>query len=407
MTDEAYQVASLLSVDEAIAIIDAVPVRPRVVEAGLSDAVGQYLGRAISADRDYPPFDKSLMDGFAVRCSDTAGGQAELKIVGEVLAGMEAGGTLEAGKAMGIMTGAPLPAGADGVVPIEDAGVRGDQVVIRVAAVAGRFVTRRGSDCSRGKAVLSAGTRMGAAQVAVAASVGAERVSVFARPRVGVLTTGDEVVVRGPVLGHQIRDGNGPMLRALLKRLGYPTSGARHVTDDAAAVTEAIEAALVGNEVLLVAGGMSVGQRDFVPGALEKLGFDLRIRKLRIKPGKPFVFAVGKRGGEDRFVFGLPGNPVSAFVCTVRLVERLLRRMSGGVPDDGVVCMPLAEGLGANGPREFYQPAEITMEGWAKPLQWKGSADVFTLARAGGLIVRSENAPVVDAGKIVRVMILQ
>ncbi|HEX2972822.1 MAG TPA: hypothetical protein VHP11_10845, partial [Tepidisphaeraceae bacterium] len=187
----------LLTVEEAIRIIDAAPVQPRIVELDLEAAQGLCLAEEVTTDRDYPPFDKSLMDGFAVRVGDLEQLPAELRVVGEIAAGREAAEPLRAGQAMAIMTGAPLPAGADGVVPVEEAEYRepepgAGQATIRVAKAGawGRWVAKQGSDVKAGQVVLHKGMRLGAAQLGLAAMVGASRVRVFAAPRVAVLATG-------------------------------------------------------------------------------------------------------------------------------------------------------------------------------------------------------------------------
>jgi molybdopterin molybdotransferase len=310
-----------------------------------------------------------------------------------------------AGEAIAIMTGAPIPPGAEGVVPVEETAREGDRVrIARAAADPGRFIHRRGADVSQGRVVLSRGARMEAAQIAVAATVGAHQVETYARPRVAVLSTGDELVdARQAPGGAQIRNSNGPMLVALLRRLGCEARDRGVAVDRPEEIRAAIESALEDHDVLFVSGGMSMGVYDYVPRLLAEMGFDLRITKLRIKPGKPFVFAT--RG--EKFVFGLPGNPVSGFACTVRLASRLLARMAGGRPVEKWVVGRLTAGIGANGPREFYQPAKVT---WAAsgpevtPLAWKGSADLFTLAGADALLVRPENEGALEMGAAVRVL---
>ena len=260
-------------------------------------------------------------------------------------------------------------------------------------------VQKRGSDVRHGEVVLRRGMRLGPAQLAAAASVGAARVRVCAKPRVGVLATGDELVpidqTPGPA---QIRNSNSVMLAALLRRLGCDVSELGVVRDTPEAVRNALQRAMSQCDVLFVTGGMSMGEYDFVPRTLIDLGADLRITKLRIKPGKPFVFA----SFGQRYVFGLPGNPVSAFVCTTRLALRLIARVSGETPTERWIHASLSEPLPANGPREFYQPV-FCRDGVATPLKWKGSADVFTLAAANGLLARAENDPPLPAGAAVRV----
>lgn len=393
-------VSDLLTVAQAIEVIDRVPVAPRVVEVALAEADGLVLAEDVVADRDYPPFDKSLMDGYAVRCADvTANSEATLKVIGEIAAGQQAARGLAAGEAFAIMTGAPMPEDADGVVPVEDVERSFESVRILSATNPGRFIAKRGSDVRSGAVVLHSGTRLGPAQLAVAASVGAARVKVFAKPQAAVLATGDELVpienTPGPA---QIRNSNSLMLVSLLKRLGCDVTDLGVVRDTPEAVRDALQHGM-RFDVLFVTGGMSMGQHDYVPQTLIDLGVHLRITKLRIKPGKPFVF--GSKDG--RFVFGLPGNPVSGFVCTMRLAARLLARLSGGNQEPRWIAAPLLGPLPANGPREFYQPVVLS-DGKVAPLEWKGSADVYTLAAANALLVRAENEPERAAGDVVRVL---
>lgn len=407
-------VSDLLTVAQAMAIIDSVPVQPRVERAPLSGAQGRWLAEDITADRDAPPFDKSQMDGYAVRCGDTAGAPVGLRIVGEIAAGSVADRPLEAGEAMAIMTGAPIPAGADGVVPVEETEIVGGQVRIRKPAVPGRYIAVRGSDVVAGQTVLRKGVLLDASQVAMAASVGAGHVLLFAKPRVAVLSTGDEIVqveqTPGPT---QIRNSNNPMLVALLRKLGCEVTDLGTAPDLPAEIRLTMEEGLAA-DVLFVSGGMSMGTHDYVPRIILDLGFEMKVAKLRIKPGKPFVFAV-KADPTTKFIFGLPGNPVSGFVCTLRLASRLIARLGGSVVREKWLAGKLDTGLPANGPREFHQPAIWTppAEGGTSsrnefatitPLAWKGSADLYTLAMANALLVRGENEPPLAKGTLVRVL---
>ena len=219
-------VSKLISVKEAIDVVDRTEVRPRVVRVKLGDADGMRLARDVVADRDYPPFAKSLMDGYAVRSADvTARGAAaslELKLVGEVAAGGKLDRPIAQGEAAAIMTGAPLPAGADGVVPVEDAQRNGEDAVrITRPGQPARYVAARGSDCTKGTIVLKRGVPIGPQQAAVLATVGAWEVDVFDRPRVAVLATGNELTAEGEYAGDMlIRNSNSPMLASLLRRMG-------------------------------------------------------------------------------------------------------------------------------------------------------------------------------------------
>ncbi|HYO08069.1 MAG TPA: molybdopterin molybdotransferase MoeA [Tepidisphaeraceae bacterium] len=441
-------VSDLLTVAQAIAVIDAAAVTPRIEVVPLSQAAGLVLAEDVVADRDYPPFDKSLMDGYAVRCADVSSAPVELALVGEIPAGQRADRGLAEGETLAIMTGAPLPPGADGVVPVEDSErTTAQRVRLLSATTPGRYIARRGSEVLRGAVVLTRGTVLGPAQLAVAASVGAARLPAFAKPRTGVLATGDELVPADQPPDHppgpaQIRNSNSVMLLALLERLGCAVTDLGTVRDDPAAVRAALLDGIDRCDVLFVTGGMSMGAYDYVPRTLLDLGVDLRITKLRIKPGKPFVFGEHRhegteslrRQGRDEaagaseitdasshtprsvpsclrasvpsscYLFGLPGNPVSGYVCTMRLAARLIARLRGADAEPRWLAGRLAEPLPANGPREFYQPVVVAADGSITPLLWKGSADVFTLARATALLPRPENEPALPAGAPVRVL---
>jgi len=417
MTDP--DASDLMTVAQAVAILDAQAVHPRRVRRALLEAQGLRLAHDLHADRDYPPFDKSLMDGYAVRCADLAAGMMRLHVIGEVAAGVAPTGAINPGQTMAIMTGAPLPPGADGVVPVEQIRreeVDGEQVVhVLHAGSPNRYIARTGSDVLRGTVVLRAGQALEAAQLAVAASIGAAELDVYAAPRVGVLATGDELVPPdhepGPA---QIRNSNTPMLIALLRRMGCDVTDLGTAVDE----PEAIRRDIVRGsalDALFITGGMSMGEYDYVPRILGELGVELKITKLRIKPGKPFLFGVANRDTPPPcFIFGLPGNPVSGFVCTVRLASRLLIRLAGGGVIERWASGRLDAGLPANGPREFYQPVLRTVPSGSSSahnefatvtsLAWKGSADLFTLAAANALLVRAENEPALPKGTMVRVL---
>jgi len=407
-------VNQLLTVAQAIAIIDATPVAPRIERVRIEQACGRRLAADILADRDDPPFDKSLMDGYAV-CADDS---TTLRIVGDIPAGTSATRAVAEGEAMSIMTGAPLPPGADAVVPIEQTVRDGQSVLLKMHPKAGQSIARRGSDCAVGTVVLRRGDLLGPAQIAVAASAGAAILDVFTLPKVAILSTGDEIVPVDRQPGpSQIRNSNSHMLHSLLTRLGCEVRDLGIVPDEPELIRAEMERGME-SDVLFVTGGMSMGEYDYVPRLLAEMGVELRISKLRIKPGKPFVFGVRTSAnspqspdvaphvhaglpGESKFVFGLPGNPVSGYVCTLRLASRLLARIGGGEPPSDLAGLKLLIPLAANGPREFYQPAVMDHTGGIQPLNWKGSADIYTLAAANALIIREENAPALAIGATV------
>jgi molybdopterin molybdotransferase len=334
---------------------------------------------------------------------------------------------IEAGEAVAIMTGAPMPPGADGVVPVEDVERSSSSVRIKRATTAGRFIARRGSDIAKGKVVLEKGVRIGAAQIGVAATVGVGRLEVFARPTAAVLATGDELVQIGETPGPaQIRNCNSIMLYALLRKMGCEVTDLGIAPDNPRDIRDALAEGM-RRDLLFVSGGMSMGEYDFVPKILAEMGVDLKITKVRIKPGKPCIFGVGEKrvipgamdeksyadmthslppaGQENCYVFGLPWNPVSGFACTVRLASRLIQRLSGGEVEENWIDAKLTSSIGPNGPREFYQPVILDGSG-VTLLEWKSSGDVFTLARANALMVRPENDPPRNKGDHVKILSL-
>jgi len=396
----------LLTVDQAISIIDGTPVRPRTLEISLSEAYGRILAEDLAADRDYPPFDKSLMDGYAVRAVDVRETPAELSVVGEIPAGQTPQRGIGSAETMAIVTGAPLPAGADGVVPVEWVEVNEGFIRVIRAGDPREYITKAGAEAEAGQVVLRAGARLASAQLAAAATVGATRVRVYAPPRVAVLATGAEIVPfdQSPT-AVQIRNCNNIMLSSLLGSLGCDVSDLGLAPDREGPLRDALCTGMQ-HDALMVSGGMSMGRYDLVPRMLRELQVDLKITKVRMKPGKPFVFGISAGGC---YIFGLPGNPVSAFVCVVRLASRLLTRLAGGaVPEHWLTARLLAP-LPPNGPRELYQPVLLERradEAVVQPLLWKGSADVFTLAAANALLLRRENEGALSSGAIVRVMVM-
>ncbi|HEX8324556.1 MAG TPA: molybdopterin molybdotransferase MoeA [Tepidisphaeraceae bacterium] len=433
----------LITAAAAISVIDATPVSLCVEYVPLTDADGRVLAADVLADRDYPVFEKALMDGYAVRAADTTAGR--LKAVGEVAAGGQHRAALGAGECVAIMTGAPLPPGADSVVPIERTRRDGDVVLLEGPIRCGASVAPRAADSAAGRLLLARGTRLGPAQLAVCAQVGVAAPAVFARPRVGILSSGDEIVpFDAEPTGTQLRNSNTPLLASLVRRYGGDVVDLGHVRDDPAAIAERLSTG--GLDAILVTGGMSMGVYDYTPRVMRDLGYELAITKLKIKPGKPFVFArraadhtsepnstnpaagvnpratdadskietvaarVHTRGSYPTsvkpvdaapaptpFIFGLPGNPVSAFVCTVRLASRLLLRLGGASPEPQWTTATLGHYLPPNGPREFYQPTVIEA-GTARVLAWNGSADLFTLAQANALLPRRTDEPQLPSG---------
>ncbi len=393
---------ALTPISEALAAIERAVHRLPVTRLPLEQAAGLTLATGIVCDIDYPPFDKAMMDGFAVRAADCRGAGTTLRVTGELAAGQVAADELLTGDAVRINTGAPLPPGADAVVVIEHVELYDDGLRMSTPDTPspGTHVARRGSDVRAGAIVLEAGTRLGPAQVAAAAAAGAAQVEVYRRPRMAVLVTGDELVPIGKrPTGAQIRNSNGPALAALARQAGCEVIDLGIAGDDRAQLADKVAAGLQA-DVLCISGGVSMGQHDYVPEVLEQAGVRFDVRKVAIRPGKPIIIGVGPAG---QMVFGLPGNPVSSFVCFLVFVRAAVAGLQGrAVTMPPMLSVTLDAPLPAAGQRTEFLPAQLTAgtngEWRASPTRWQGSGDLFGLARSNGLLVREVNAPAAEAG---------
>jgi molybdenum cofactor synthesis domain-containing protein len=317
----------VIALDEARREILAAcaPLAPRPVP--LLEAVGCVTAGAVVTDEDVPPFANTAMDGYAVRATDTAGAPVRLEVVATLAAGMAPAQSVGPGQAIRIMTGAPMPPGADAVVMVERTRAEdgGRAVVVEVPATPGDHVRAAGEDLRAGQVVFPTGTVLGPGHVGVLASLGCETVTAAPRPRVGVLSTGDELV-SGPqrLRAGQIRDANRPMLLALANQSGFEAVDLGVVRDDEAVLTAAVESGVAECDALVTTGGVSVGDFDYMKAVLDRLG-RMRWWQVAIKPAKPLAF--GMVGSVP--VFGLPGNPVSSMVSFELFARPALRRMGG------------------------------------------------------------------------------
>ncbi len=297
------------------------------VSMPLAQALGRVTAVAVVSEEAVPPFDNSAMDGFAVRAADTATAPVSLAVVATLAAGEAPSAEVGPGQAVRIMTGAPLPPGADAVIMVEQTapGHDGASVEIRMVVAPGTACRRTGDDLAAGDVVAAAGVVLSAGHLGVLASVGVTDVTVFPPARVGVLSTGDELVTgSGPLRPGQIRDSNRPTLCALVNQAGCQAVDLGTVVDDEAAITEAFTAAASTCDAVVTSGGVSMGDFDLVKVVLDRLG-DMRWMQLAIKPAKPFAFGVVGTTP----VFGLPGNPVSSMVSFELLARPALRKMTG------------------------------------------------------------------------------
>jgi len=303
-------------------------------EVGIDDALGRVLAEDVSSAHAIPPFDNSAMDGYAVRAIDTEGASPDapvvLEVVDESRAGAPASASAGRGRAIAISTGAPLPAGCDAIVRLEETELRGRSIQVTASVDPGRDLRRAGDDVREGEVVVGHGAALGPSELGVLASVGRASISCSRRPRVAVLTTGDELVGPSVELGPgKIRDANAHSVPALARTAGAVVVAVDHTGDDADSTRQAI-APLLTADVAVVCGGVSVGEHDHVRPAFGDLGVEEVFWGLALRPGRPTWFGTA---GDGTLVFGLPGNPVSAVVTFVLLVRPALLALAGASPD--------------------------------------------------------------------------
>jgi molybdopterin molybdotransferase len=404
----------MLSVEEALRQVLARAKAAGAVECPTRDALGLVLAEDIESDVDSPPYDKSLVDGYAVIAADLSDGQAELEILEEVTAGTLPTRRVARGRATRVMTGAPLPDGAEAVVMIEQSqpvapGSRPERVHLTAGrVVVGQNIMRRAASMARGDMVLRSGCELRPVEIGVLAEVGRVRVRVVRRPMLAVLATGNELVPpeQTPAPGH-IRNSNGPMLLAAAQAAGATTVDLQIARDDAQQLRSLIARGLE-HDVLVISGGVSAGVLDMVPGVLAELGVQQVFHKVHLKPGKPLWFGVLARGAVDTLVFGLPGNPVSSLVCFELFVRPAIGRLAGRGDTSLVeVAAELAVDYLQRGDRPTYFPARLAnVDGRhrAEPLRWQGSGDLRSLVQANALAYFPPGERAYRAGETVRVL---
>ena len=368
----------------------------------LTEALGRVLAAPVAARVNHPWADASAMDGYAARSTDVAAVPVTLTRIGEAPAGRGFAGRVGPGQCVRIFTGAPVPEGADTIVIQEDTDADGDQVRVRETAAAGRYVRRRGLDFSAGEPLLPAGRLVTARDVALAAAMNVPWLTVHRRPRVAILSTGDEIVMPGDPIGpDQIVSANGPGLHALVTGLGGSAMGLGIAPDDRSALA-AMAAGATGADLLVTTGGASVGDHDLVREAFGDVGLSLDFWKIAMRPGKPLMF--GHVGTTP--MLGLPGNPVSTMVCGTLFIRPVMRVLQGLPADEGPLpTARLGRDLPANDRREDYLRSRLDAapEGGvvATPFDVQDSAMIARLAQADCLVVRAPHAPPARAGDAV------
>jgi molybdopterin molybdotransferase len=388
----------MIPVSEAIARILEFGGNYPIETVSLAQATGRILREAVHADREYPAEDRSRMDGLALVAAVCERGQRTFPVLGMARAGEKRQSLGDAAGCLEIMTGASIPLGADTVVPYEEVTIeKGVATVALGAAVAvtpGRFIHTRGSDCRQGEVLVDAGERLTPVRIAAAASMGYSTLRVSRRPRISVLTTGDELVAVDVVpAAHQVRGSNGPALCAMMQAFGDVRL--ETVGDDRVELHDRLARLLESSDVILLTGGVSAGKFDEVPGVLNGLGVREVFHKVAQKPGKPLWFGAQARASTETaasgvLVFGLPGNPVSSLVCARRYVVPLLQAKSGWCARGQAMSAPkvrleAASELGASRLTRFY-PVRLTEPGSAALVQVNGSGDFTGLGRSDGFV---------------------
>jgi molybdopterin molybdotransferase len=383
-----------------IEVVRALGRRPAIEIVPLEQAHGRVLAQAVRADRDYPALRRSLRDGFAIRSADVPG---VLRVRGEVRAGEEEQAALAPGEALEIMTGAPVPDGADAVVMVEHVTLEGRQVHIDRHAETGQFINERGKEAESGSVLVREGTRLDASHIATLAMTGHTSVPVAVRPSVAILATGDEIVDLQEEPGpHQIRNSNSYMLAALVSSSGGEASVLPIARDTKQDLGPLLERGLQ-HDMLVVSGGVSAGKYDLVKPSLRELGVEFHFERVRVQPGQPTAF--GNTGVKP--VFGLPGNPGSSLITYQLFTRAALELLSGEID-------PLLPLLSARFEAPFrhkpgltrFLPARLSADGQhLRHIPWQGSSDIPALAKANAFLVADHDRESWDANDSIRVML--
>lgn len=367
----------MVSIQEALRLIQNQEVGTSSTKIPLGDALGYWLAEEIKAHFDLPAFDNSAMDGFAV-----CGFGESLEVIGEVAAGSTQAYRLEDGQAMRIFTGGKVPENTTAVIMQEKTRIEGSKVMLEEEVIEGKNIRRKGLELKGGQAVFSAGHRITPATIGLLGSIGLDEINVFQKPNIRIIATGNELVEPGEVLREgQIYESNSHALNGALNQFGFSSLGTTRLPDNLEKISAGIKTALEDAEVLLLSGGISVGDYDFVKEALEANGVKEVFYKVFQKPGKPLYF--GRKG--DKFVFALPGNPASSLTCFYVYVLPLLQKLSGGMGEGLTrVRIPIAHDLEIKFDRPVFLKSLIE-ESKVSILEGQGSSMIHSLANGNAL----------------------
>ncbi len=388
----------MITFEEAFKIVSETSFRTGKEEVKITDAAGRALAAPVRSDMDMPPWNKSAVDGYACRHEDLG---RDLTVLETVAAGVMPVKTVVPGTCSRIMTGAAVPEGADFVFMLEETEEREGGQVRFTGRPGNDNIAKAAEDCFNGQTVLRAGRYIRPQDIAVMATAGATTVTVSNRVRVGVISTGDELVEPDKIpAGAQIRNSNSYQLMAQVARAGATGSYYGIARDEEASIKKILGKALEENDVVLISGGVSFGDFDLVPGAMRLLGLTIHFDQVAMQPGKPLTFATGDR----KAVFGLPGNPVSTFVQFEVMVRPFLDRMAGVIADEPAIQLPLAADYSRKrAGRLAWIPFMLTPAGEALPVEYHGSAHINALTGAWGLITIPRGQSWIQKGEMVSV----
>lgn len=397
----------MISVAEAIQIVRQQTAALGTEQIDLPSALGRVIAQEIVADSDLPPFDRAQMDGYAVRAADTLNAPVRLRIVGESAAGKGWHNQIDEGEAVRIMTGAPVPEGADSVQQVELTHELKDGTVVELLASVetGRSVVKRGAEIRAGEVVLRSGVTINASMMAVLAAFGYAQVEVARKPRVAVLATGSELVgIDEQPAQDQIRDSNNYSIAAYAELAGATVKRFPLTRDETSLLTRQIKEASDNCDVVVTSGGVSMGVYDVTKNALQELNAEIFFERVALRPGKPIVFA---RLPNGTLMFGLPGNPVSVSVTFNLFTRTALLAMQGvNEPSLKQETVVLARAVKGTMDRESYLPAQLTTnddgELIAFPLKWGGSSDFVSFALTTALVIIPAGVKSVEAGSLLK-----
>jgi len=372
----------------------------------ISETLGRFASSQLLASIPLPGFDNSQVDGYALRATDAVVG-AELPVISEQPAGPDLHLQCQAGSAIRIFTGAAIPEGADAVIMQEGVTRIASTITIKDAVVKGENIRRKGSDLCAGQILIRKGDRIGPAHIGVVASQGLSHIDVHRLPSISILSTGDELIPPGqPLQSGQLYNSNGPMLAATLAQLGLPGATTHHCTDQLDATIQCIDDLAKRSDVIILSGGVSVGDHDHIKPALTALGLTPELWRVKVKPGKPFLF-VHRMEPRPLYIFGLPGNPVSAFVTFHLFVKPALLKLIGGssvAAETPTVFALLADSVTNDGGRPHYIRGRL-IDGVFHPTGLQQSHALFGLSQCNAMLRVAENTTV-EAGSSCSVQLL-